>query len=93
MKQKGTVDPKVETCQLQSPDILVVSRVLSEVLAIHGFENEGKWVLLRGINPDGRYEILVIVTGETEYQYFPVQPLPAAISKQNTSRLCSTLTK
>jgi hypothetical protein len=72
MKRRGTTDPKVKTYQFQSPDILVVPQIPSEVLAIHEFENEGKRVFSGGINPDERYEILVHVAETAAYQHFPV---------------------
>ena len=62
-----------KTYQLPPPDIAVVSEVLSEVGVFHELEDEGKWMLPSGINPDERHHALV---GETSaHQRFMAKPL------------------
>ena len=76
----------MESYQLQPGDILVVLQIISEVLAIHKFENEGKRVFPSGINPNERYETLGVVIEATACQGFLVQPLSVTFSEQNTLR-------
>ena len=72
--------------QFQPPDILVILQVSPEVLVIHKSENEGKWVLPGGINPDEWHESLDIVAEAAACQHFLEQPLRITFSKQNISQ-------
>ena len=42
----------METYQPQPLDVLVVPQILSEVVVIHEFKNESKWVIPGGIDPN-----------------------------------------
>ena len=79
-------DLVMESYQLQPGNILVVLQIISEVLAIHKFENEGKRMFRSGINPNERYETPGILVETTARQDFLVQPLPVTFSEQNTLR-------
>ena len=60
---------------------------------VHEFENEGEWVLPGRIDPDERYESLVIVVEVTACQCFLVQPLRGRFSEQGSLGEHLTITK
>jgi len=63
----------MKTYQFDPSDVAVVSEILPEVEVFHELENEGKWVLLGGIDPDELHHAFV---GETSAcRCFMAKPL------------------